>query len=116
MTGDPTIAARLRQARLSAGYETAREAYDDFDHWRIDYGGYVHHENGTRAFSISDAVDYCDKYDVNLDWLADGRGPMREGAGRKPVDDDLLDLHGLNSEAKEQIRNLANVLRRIPAE
>src|SRR5215468_3548778 len=111
MAGDLPIADRLRAARQTAGYESAREAYDAFDNWKIGYEGYVHHENGTRAFSIADAIDYCEKFDVNLEWLANGRGAMRGRSPMPPTDTDYLDLRELQSDAKEQIRNLAKVLK-----
>lgn len=103
MAGDPDIAARLRLARETAGYETAQEAYDDFDDWGIGIEAYNHRENGRTPLSLAEATLYANRYGVNLVWLAEGKGPMRGGEANP--------LTGLKPAAQTHILGIIESLR-----
>ncbi len=58
--------ARLREARIKAGYDSAADAARAFG-WEIP--AYRHHENGTRAFDVEAAKRYARAFRVNPGWL-----------------------------------------------
>lgn len=72
-------AARLRIARLRAGYETGKEAAEALG---FPVSTYLSHENGSRGISAKRAVTYARKYKVREQWLLYGVGP---GPGSEPV-------------------------------
>lgn len=88
-------------ARQAAGFETAIDACEAM---HLVQPTYDSHENGGRAISVKSAIRYSDFYDINLDWLLKGVGPMR-GRGH------VSELAGLTPEAREQVRNLISLLR-----
>lgn len=106
MAGDLGVADRLRTARRLAGYETAQDAVDEFE---LEYGTYIHHENGTRSVSLETAARYAEMFDVNLTWLATGRGPQTGSRVPSPT---LPSIDDLSAEAKEQVLNLIKLLKR----
>lgn len=59
-------AARLRQAREKAGFESASAAAAKFG-W--GEAGYRHHENGTRGFGLDAAKKYGRAFKVKPGWL-----------------------------------------------
>jgi phage repressor protein C with HTH and peptisase S24 domain len=61
-----TMADRLREARVKAGFEHAADAARAFG-WEIP--AYRHHENGTRAFDVEAAKRYARAFRVNPGWL-----------------------------------------------
>jgi SOS-response transcriptional repressor LexA len=61
-----TMSDRLREARKSAGYDSAQSAVDAFG-WNA--GAYRHHENGTRNFDVEWAKRYARAFKVNPGWL-----------------------------------------------
>lgn len=65
------IAARLKQARRTAGFHTAGEAAEALG---VEYPTYAAHENGSRKFDLETAALYARRYRVSLDWLISGRG------------------------------------------
>lgn len=69
MSTDP--AARLRRARIDAGYTSAQSAADAYG-WPS--AAYRHHENGTRGFDFATAQRYGKAFKVQAAWL------MGEGA------------------------------------
>ena len=71
-------AARLRQARQAAGYDTARDAADAMGISRTTYYG---HENGRAGFKSTSAIKYAKRFRVSLEWLETGRG---EGPASQP--------------------------------
>lgn len=71
---DQTRAARLRQARLTAGYARPTDALEAFGWNRSTYFG---HENGSRGISLARIRVYADAFRVLADWLAYGQGQMR---------------------------------------
>ena len=96
-----TIYERLRRARLEAGYESAAAAARAFG-WKE--GTTKSNENGHAPFGRAKASRYAAAYRVNLEWLLDGKGPMRPtkprvkvvgkvgaGAAVYPIDDGGID-------------------------
>lgn len=81
MTVDQKIAARLKEARIAAGYASASKAAEAMG---VKASGYAHHENGTRGLSRGSDVRYTRFFRVNVEWLLTGSGPMRKG---QPVQD-----------------------------
>jgi hypothetical protein len=65
-------AARLRIARLRAGYETGKDAAEALG---FPVSTYLSHENGSRGISAKRAVTYARKYKVREQWLLYGVGP-----------------------------------------
>jgi SOS-response transcriptional repressor LexA len=70
-------AARLRQARLAAGFETAAAAAEAHGWNRNTYAS---NENGNAPYSWRRARDYASAFGVRPDWLYDAQGPA-VGAG-----------------------------------
>lgn len=103
MGADAKIAARLREARRTSGYESAAEAADAMD---LTYGTYAGHENGSRGLTAKTLSRYARCFRVNLAWLAEGRGQMRGKAIDTP---DILD--GLPPEARQQVMDYIELLR-----
>lgn len=100
MAIDLDLAARLKFARANAGYESAAEAADAMD---IKEPTYQAHENGTRGITRKNLVRYAKFFHVNLDWLADNKGPVK---GRAK---DLLE--GLPPIAVEEVLTFIEFLR-----
>lgn len=80
-------AARLRIARLRAGYETGKEAAEALG---FPVSTYLSHENGSRGISAKRAVTYARKYKVREQWLlygvGDGPGAEQKGETAEIVD------------------------------
>lgn len=76
---DQDMAARLRQARALAGYETPTDAMRALG-WKDTY---LQHENGTRGFE-KHIPKYAAAFRIREDWLRYHRGTPRNG-GRVPV-------------------------------
>ncbi|MDP1616809.1 S24 family peptidase [Phenylobacterium sp.] len=70
-------AARLRQARLDAGHETAAAAAEAFGWNRNTYAS---NENGNAPFSYRKAKEYAAAFGVSAEWLYDAAGPIRASA------------------------------------
>jgi hypothetical protein len=66
-------AERLRQARISKGYETAAAAADAHGWSRNTYAS---NENGNAPFSYRRAKEYAAAFGVGAEWLYDAAGPM----------------------------------------
>lgn len=73
MPVDAELANRLKQARVSQGYESAAEAADAMD---MSYPTYAGHENGNRGIPARAISRYAAFFKVNLAWLQDGKPPM----------------------------------------
>lgn len=67
------MAARLREARISAGFSTPTDAAEALS---LPAPTYLGHENGSRGFK-GNAARYADFFRVNVEWLLTGRGPMK---------------------------------------
>jgi SOS-response transcriptional repressor LexA len=69
---------RLRQARIAAGFKTAKQATDRFN-W--NYVTYQQHEKGTRGLQRA-ATKYAKKLGVSPAWLltGEGSGPGSSGS------------------------------------
>ena len=70
-SGMDSPAARLRIARLRAGYETGKDAAEALG---FPVSTYLSHENGSRGISAKRAVTYARKYKVREQWLLYGVG------------------------------------------
>lgn len=80
MTGAMSIHDRLKKARAQAGYDTAAAAAKVFD-WNLNT--YRSNENGNAPFGRDAAIRYANAFQVRVDWLLQGRGPMKAGARHK---------------------------------
>lgn len=83
MSVDQKIAARLREARIAAGYASSAKAAEAMG---VKPPGYAHHENGTRGLSRGADIRYAKFFRVNVEWLLTGQGPMRKGQAVEPAD------------------------------
>lgn len=63
---------RLKEARIRAGFRSAREASTLFG-WSIDT--YKSHENGIRNPKVADLKGYAKAYRVTVEWLLLGSSP-----------------------------------------
>lgn len=64
------ISARLREARIAAGFSTAQSAAAALG---MGATTYRHHENGGRGIKPAEAIRYAEFYDFSLDWLYTGK-------------------------------------------
>lgn len=66
---------RLKQARINAGYKSAKDAADALG---VKYPTYAGHENGASGtgFRPEDGQRYARKFKVSFEWLMSGRGSM----------------------------------------
>ena len=74
------LSARLKAARIDAGFGSATDAARAHG-WVVST--YLGYENGDRAPSRTMARRIAAAFHVSLDWLLDGRGAMRHGAARR---------------------------------
>lgn len=65
--------ARLKAARLGAGYNTAKAAAEML---RVSENSYMQHENGTRGYSAR-ATYYAQAFGTSPEWLLWGRPASR---------------------------------------
>ncbi|MEO8113601.1 MAG: S24 family peptidase [Phenylobacterium sp.] len=65
---------RLREARITKGFETAAAAADEFGWSRNTYAS---NENGNAPFSYRRAKEYAAAFGVRPEWLYDASGSMR---------------------------------------
>ncbi len=79
-SSNPATAARLRAARVAAGFATAREAAQKFG-W--NERRYWSHESAVGAISPIAAREYAQAFGISPEWLLEGRHPewMLEGRG-----------------------------------
>ena len=79
-------AARLRQARLAAGFETAAAAAEAHGWNRNTYAS---NENGNAPYSWRRSRDYAAAFGVRPEWLYDAQGPATGlaagGGGAAPI-------------------------------
>ncbi|MCA3738688.1 MAG: S24/S26 family peptidase [Phenylobacterium sp.] len=79
-------AARLRQARLAAGFETAAAAAEAHGWNRNTYAS---NENGNAPYSWRRSRDYAAAFGVRPEWLYDAQGPATGlaagGGGPAPI-------------------------------
>lgn len=77
MNKNEEIGARLKQARIAAGFKTARAAAESLG---VPYPTYSAHENGTRGV-VREAEIYTRRLKISLDWLMHGKGVAVEDHG-----------------------------------
>lgn len=71
---DLKLAARLKDARELAGYETGSDAARALG---VPVGSYNCHENGSRGFKKAAALKYAKAFKVDPSWLLYGLGNPR---------------------------------------
>lgn len=85
MADQVEIGRRLKEARIAAGFRSAKAAATSLG---VPYPTYSQHENGTRGIQ-READLYARRYHVSLDWLMRGKGPGPGAAAnenRTPLD------------------------------
>ncbi len=75
-------AARLRQARIAAGFETAKHASDLMG---MPQPTYNTHETGSRDFDVDDAQRYAQFFGVSAAWLLTGEKAVATDALAAPL-------------------------------
>lgn len=65
------ISKRLKIARFSCGYSTAKDFTEKFN---IPASTYSQHENGKRSLSLENIMFYSDLLQINHIWLITGQG------------------------------------------
>ncbi len=70
-------ADRLRDARIRAGYATAKDAAEAMG---ASVSTYIHHENGTRGFPATRADRYAKFLKTSPEWLLYGRAGVSDAA------------------------------------
>jgi len=84
------INARLKKARIEAGFKRAAEAAESLG---VPYQTYAAHENGNRMFDVEQAILYARRFRVSLDWLLTGSGRGPGGAQvEAPIQGDVAIL------------------------
>lgn len=68
-----SIAERLREARIHAGFERATEAVRRFG-W--NYSRYMNYENGERAIPPKQAILFASAFGVTVDYIYFGKGDI----------------------------------------
>lgn len=68
-----TIAERLTQARIDAGFDRREDAVSRFG-WK--YPTYSAHENGSRGVKKPDILKYAKAFGVSSEWLLFGKGDL----------------------------------------
>ncbi len=78
------MAARLKQARILAGFKSVTSAAESLG---VPYPTYAAHENASRGIETDAARHYARRYNVSLDWLLTGKtaGAPTEVKGVRPV-------------------------------
>jgi SOS-response transcriptional repressor LexA len=82
-------AARLKKARINAGYRYASSAAEAMG---IAYTTYAGHENGSREYGIDDAKRYARMFRVKWDWLMDGKNVAEAKNGLTSVNIPLASI------------------------
>jgi hypothetical protein len=72
----PTPAARLKRARIAAGFEHAKDAAQSMG---IAVSTYLGHENGSRGIPASRASLYARRFRISEQWLLYGKGQGPNG-------------------------------------
>lgn len=80
--------ARLKHARIEAGYASGKEAAEAMG---LPVSTYLGHENGHRGFPASRAPTYARKFKVSTDWLLYGKGEQLAPA-TEPSEDELAEM------------------------
>ena len=68
----PNPNARLKRARINAGFKTAKDAAESLG---VPISTYLGHENGFRGFPAKKAALYARRFKVTEQWLLYGKGP-----------------------------------------
>lgn len=85
------IGERLKRARELAGFSTATDAAETFG-WKAPT--YLAHENGTRGTPLDKVRTYADRFRVDFNWLATGKGQPRGGVAPRGLEDGATPAYG----------------------
>lgn len=111
MTDKDEIAARLGQARLAAGFESAREAAHRMG-WPEPT--YAQHENGTRGIRLPVAQKYAAAFGTTASWILHGEGPATTDTTKRPVvgmaEQDVAPYEGGTPQRKAMMRQIARAV------
>ena len=69
-----TINKRIKQARIEAGFSTVKAAAESRG---LNENTLASNENGNRTPGRELAARYASAFGVSLDWLLQGKGPMK---------------------------------------
>jgi transcriptional regulator with XRE-family HTH domain len=83
------IGARLREARIRAGYTTSA---DFANKMQINKPTYSNHENGNKAISIETIVEYAQHLNVSWQYLVTGEVTNHDLQRKKIINDNYI-LH-----------------------
>lgn len=101
-------AARLRQARIEAGFDTAAAAAQRFG-WT--YATYAGHENGHRGIKLPDLQKYARAFGVSASWLFSGRAQATEapraGGFNEPQ---VVEFTGRSDSERRRLLDLARTI------
>lgn len=95
---DKDRADRLRKAR-KLRYEDIRAAADALG---VKYPTYAGHENGSKGMKPDVVTRYAAFFRVNLEWLMNGKGPMRGSAS----DDEFVKAYTALSPTQQRVVDL----------
>ncbi|MEH6743876.1 hypothetical protein [Hyphomonas sp.] len=98
---DRIIGARLREARIAAGYESAQSAADARP--KVHVQSVRDQEAGRRGVNPEQLLLYSKKYAVSVQWLLTGEGPMTSIEG---IVDDVT-LKRLTPEKRREVADFA---------
>lgn len=108
-----TMHSRLRQARLRAGFPSARSAAQRFGWSPSTYGA---HENGQNNFDGDTALAYAKAFSCDVAWLALGELP-----GKQSLSCEIMgivfspdDIKVLSPEKTDLVRRTATVIFEVP--
>lgn len=111
MRSDSTIrdlqAARLRQARASAGFKNPAAAIEKFG-WKAST--YMAHENGQNGIRPDPALEYAKAYNVEPGWLLTGigRGPLEALSTMAPKPEHANEMHVSSSDQATSHEEVTN--------
>ena len=88
MDSQKEIAARLRLARIAAGYVSVADAANSLG---LAYQTYAAHENGNRGIGRL-VSQYTRRFNVSADWLLRGKGPGPNAANANSGGDNLPEI------------------------
>lgn len=101
-----SIADRLRRAREARGFKNSSEFCAAHG---LRHGSYDHHETARRGVKLPKLKIYAELLQVNLLWLAEGKGPMF----KEDLESEILDL--VRTMSAEQIKAWVQVGRVMTA-
>lgn len=110
------IGARLRAARKAAGFKTSKSFLKKYN---VPASTYSQHESGSRSPSNDMLLFYSKSFEVNLDWLKEGKGLPYNKPSKHRTEMLSQDLVNLNQYKKHSFhinaKLLSNILEKLIA-